>query len=43
MRSKENGELEFTVKLEYSLYSHTEKVKELMFKKYFKVLLVSYS
>ena len=32
--------LEFTVRPGYSLCSHTENVKELMFKKYFKILLV---
>ena len=35
--------LEFTVRPGYSLRSHTEKVGTLMFKKYFKILLVSKS
>ena len=34
---------EFTVRPGYSLCSHTETVRELMFKKYFKILLVSKS
>ena len=38
---KQNGALEFTVRPEYLLCSQTEKVRELMFKKYFKILLVS--
>ena len=40
---KKNGILEFTVRPRYSLCSHTEKVKESMLKKYFKILLVSKS
>ena len=35
--------LEFTVRPGYSLCSHTENVRELMFKKYFKITLVSKS
>ena len=43
MRSKQNGALDFTVRPGYLLCSHTKKVRELMFKKYFKILLVSKS
>ena len=35
--------LEATVRPGYSLYSHTEKVRESMFKKFFKILLASKS
>ena len=43
MRSKQNGALDFTVRPGYLLCSYTKKVRELMFKKYFKTLLVSKS
>ena len=39
MRSKQNGALEFTVRSG----SHIEKIRELMFQKYFIILLVSKS
>ena len=35
--------LEFTVRPGYSLCSHTENARELIFKKYFKIILVSKS
>ena len=38
MRSKQNGPLEFTVRSGYSLCSQRGKLRELMFKKYFKFL-----
>ena len=40
MRLAQYGVLEFTVRPGYSLCSSTGTVKELMFKKYFKVFLV---
>ena len=43
VQSKQNGALQFTVMPGYSQNSHTEKVNELMFKKYFKILLLSKS
>ena len=43
MRLRQNGALEFTAWSEYSVRSHTEKVSELMFKKYFKIIQVSKS
>ena len=43
MRSKQNGRLEFTVRPGYSLCSRTEKVRELMFKEDFKIILVTKS
>ena len=43
MPSKQNGKLELTVRPGYLLCSLTEKVEELMFKKYFIILLVSKS
>ena len=40
MRLKQNGALEFTARLGYSLFVDREG-RELMFVKYFKILLVS--
>ena len=43
MKSKQNSALEFTLRPGYSVCSLKDKVRKLMFEKYFKILLLSKS